>query len=97
MKSNHKSQRDAIVNNDRVKTTENNKLSESVKTQLEQMKREIKQWKVDECFDGVKIWDASHSKSKQMDKRIAETLIVDDLPFSHFEDIGFMRQTHYWM
>ena len=55
------------------------------------MKREIKERKVDECFECVEIWDASHSKSKQMDKRIAEMLIVDDLLFSHVEDIGFMR------
>ena len=26
-----------------------------------------------------------------MDKRITEMLIVDDLPFSHVQDIGFMR------
>ena len=38
-------------------------------------------WKINECFEGVKILDASHSKSKQMDKRIAEMLIVEIIFF----------------
>ena len=54
-----------MVINDTVKATEKKKENESVKTPLGQMKREIKQIKVDECFEGVKIWDAFHSKSNK--------------------------------
>ena len=70
-----------MIINGTVKATEKKKQSESVKTPLKQMKREIKQRKVDECFEGVKIWDDSHSKSKQKDKRIAEILIVELISF----------------
>lgn len=48
----------------------------------------------DEYFQSATLWNASNSKSielEALDNRIAEMLVMDDLPFSHVEDIGFMR------
>ena len=59
--SKHKSQYGEMVINDTVKATEKKEQSKSVKTPLGQMKRDIKQRKVDECFEYVKILDASRS------------------------------------
>ncbi|CAB4059527.1 unnamed protein product [Lepeophtheirus salmonis] len=38
-----------------------------------------------------KIWDVNSSESKARDRIIAEMFVMDDLPFSHVEDIGFVR------
>lgn len=61
------------------------------KTVTQQMKSDIKQRNVSEFFRSTKYWDCSENKSKSMDKRIAEMIIIDNLPFSHVEDLGFMR------
>ena len=36
-------------------------------------------------------WSLSNPKSRSLDQKIGEMLILDDLPFSHVEDVGFRR------
>ncbi|XP_040580767.1 zinc finger BED domain-containing protein 4 [Lepeophtheirus salmonis] len=42
-------------------------------------------------FRSGQIWDVNSSESKARDRIIAEMFVMDDLPFSHVEDIGFVR------
>jgi hypothetical protein len=51
----------------------------------------LKNQRIEHCFQKTKIWDINDSKSKEIDSRIAEMIVMDDLPFSHVEDVGFMR------
>ena len=53
---------------------------------VKEIKSDIK-----EFFKSTKQWDSSDFRSKTIDKRIGEMIVVDDLPFSHVEDLGFMR------
>ena len=39
-------------------------------------------------------WDNSDAKSIELDKLIGEMISLDDLPFSHVEDLGFIRFVH---
>ena len=39
----------------------------------------------------MKKWDKNDSKSKSMDNKIAEMIVLDDLLFTHVEDLGFQR------
>lgn len=64
---------------------------DSDKTPLQKLKSDIRHRKVDEYFQTIKVWDGSHTKSKEIDKYVAEMLVMDDLPFSHVEVVGFMR------
>ena len=59
-----------MVINDTAKATEKKKQSESVKTPLEQMKRDIKQRKVDECF-GCQKYDIRPTTTMYTNVRIA--------------------------
>jgi len=61
------------------------------KTPLQKAKSEVRQKNLEEYLHSVKIWDVNSSKSKNLDRTIAEMLVMDDLPFSHVEDLGFMR------
>ncbi|XP_076060474.1 zinc finger BED domain-containing protein 4-like [Oratosquilla oratoria] len=61
------------------------------KIPLQKAKTDAKQRNVAEYFQNAKLWDASTPKAKKLDECIAEMLVMDDLPFSHVEDIGFMR------
>ena len=51
----------------------------------------MKQITLEACVEKAKVWDANNDKTKRMDRKIAEMLVMDDLPFSHVEDIGFVR------
>ena len=43
------------------------------------------------CFEKQVKWKKNDDRSNTMDHRIAEMIILDDLPFSHVEDSGFRR------
>ena len=51
----------------------------------------MKQATLKMCIEKNKLWDANNEKTKIIDKRISEMLVMDDLPFSHVEDVGFLR------
>lgn len=88
LKSLHKEQFEELM------AKETKKLEEKInieKTPLQKAKTDAKQRNVAEYFQSAKLWDASNPKAKKLDKCIAEMLVMDDLPFSHVEDIGFMR------
>ena len=88
LKSVHKEQFEELM------AKETKKLEEKInieKTPLQKAKTDAKQRNVAEYFQSAKLWDASSPKAKKLDKCIAEMLVMDDLPFSHVEDIGFMR------
>ena len=67
--------------------------STSTETPLQAAKNEAKQRNANmtEYFPTMKIWDINSSVSKSLDEKIAEMLIVDNLPFTHVEELGFMR------
>lgn len=44
---------------------------------------------VEKFAQSIKFWDVNNPKSKTIDRFIAETLILDDLPFSRVDDLGF--------
>src|ERR1044072_110868 len=51
----------------------------------------MKKW--DKILGNMKKCDKNDSKSKSMDNKIAEMIVLDDLPFTHVEDLGFQRLT----
>ena len=50
-----------------------------------------KQQTIIKSLGNMKKWDKNDSKSKSMDNKIAEMIVLDDLPFTHVEDLGFQR------
>lgn len=87
LKSKHKEQYAEMLK-------EENKPAEQkdpVKTALQKLNSDIRQITVEECHTRAKLRDASHSTNEEIDKYISEMLVVDDLPFSHVEGVGFMR------
>ncbi|KAI6653958.1 Zinc finger BED domain-containing protein 4-like [Oopsacas minuta] len=53
-----------------------------------------KQITMEKVIDRNLQWDNSHAKSIQLYKLIGEMITLDDLPFSHVEDIGFIMFVH---
>ena len=37
------------------------------------------------------MWDKKDDRTKILDTKIAEMIVLDDLPLSHVEDTGFVR------
>lgn len=50
-----------------------------------------KQKSVMELFQKKTTWDKTSERSQALDKKIAEMIVLDDLPFSHVDDLGFRR------
>ena len=50
-----------------------------------------KQQTIIKSLGNMKKWDKNDRKSKSMDNKIAEMIVLDDLPFTHVEDLGFQR------
>ena len=88
LKSMHKEQFEELMASETKKLEEK---KDTEKTPLQKAKTDAKQRSVGEYFQSAKLWDASNPKAKKLDKCIAELLVMDDLPSSHVEDIGFMR------
>ena len=53
-----------------------------------------KQITIQKAIDSNLKWDNSDAKSIELDKLIGEMISLDDLPFSHVEDICFVRFVH---
>lgn len=87
-RSRHKRQYYAEVIEEGKKILEEN---DSVKTPLQNVKCDNRQIKVEKCHDSVMLWDDSHARNQEMDKYISEMLVMDDLPMSHVEGVGFTR------
>lgn len=87
LKSKHKEQYAEMLEEE--KKSEEKK--DAVKTPLQKVQSDFRQKTVEECFTSVELWDASHTKSKEVDRFISEMVVMDGLPFSHVEDMGFMR------
>ncbi|KAG8227698.1 hypothetical protein J437_LFUL005399, partial [Ladona fulva] len=58
------------------------------KTQLEKAKKQVLSHDI---LSKNKKWDASYSKSKEIDKLISEMIALEDLPFIFVESLGFRR------
>ena len=88
LKSKHKDQYEELLKEEEA-NAEKKDSNESLP--LQKIMFDIEQRKVDEYFQNVAIWDNFHAKSQEMDKYVAEMLVLDDLPFSHVENVGFKR------
>ena len=73
-----------IENEDTAKESKKRKISPTPAIKFKQLTMES-------CAEKAKLWDVNCSKTKSLDKKIAEMLVMDDLPFTHVEDIGFLR------
>ena len=50
-----------------------------------------KQQTIVRCLENKIKWKKNDARTKSMDQRISEMIVLDDLPFSHVEDKGFCR------
>ena len=87
LKSMHKVAFDEFVSEDRKKSEEKEKEC----TQFQRVKSDIMHKNVGEYFRRRTAWNDSNRKSKNLDRCVAENNVMDDLPFSHVEDIVFTR------
>lgn len=92
LKSMHSDKYKELVSAKSKKLSEKDQ-SKNDETPMKKIELATHQQQIDSCF-GFKICDASNSKSKCLDSKIAEMIVMDDLPFSHVEDVGFMRLMH---
>ena len=53
-----------------------------------------KQITTQRAIDSILQWDNSDAKSIELDKLIGEMISLDDLPFSHVEDLDYIRFVH---
>ena len=53
-----------------------------------------KQITIQSAIDSNLQWDNSDAKSIELDKLIGEMISLDDLPFSHVEDLDYIRFVH---
>ena len=51
----------------------------------------MKQAPFEMCIDKKILWDVHSEKAQRIDRKVAEMLVLDDIPFSHVEDLGFRR------
>ncbi|KAL7646695.1 UNVERIFIED_CONTAM: hypothetical protein RMT77_001948 [Armadillidium vulgare] len=92
LKSMHKAQFTEAMNEElQQKKEKAERLEREKKSASLQMENVIKQRNVEQFFPSTKFWNSSDIRSKKVDRRIAEMIVMDDLPFSHVEDVGFTR------
>ena len=91
LRSIHKEEFTELLQKESDEEKEGKKKAEIAKTPFQQFKHKTKQMTIKSSFETKKVWEHNNPKSLSLDRRIGEMLVLDDLPFSHVEDVGFRR------
>lgn len=89
LKSKHPEEHKVLQEREREKCSQPQQQATSSSSLVTEAK--TKQQTIVSCFEKKVKWNKNDDRTKSMDRRIAEMIVLDDLPFSHVEDCGFQR------